>query len=463
MMRILILGRPNVGKSTFINRLLKQKKSIQSSVSGVTRDYIEYPWIIADESVVLVDSAGVGGDVRDEISTKAIANTLEQIDQADIVLFMISVETLSGEDHLLAQRLRAYKEKTILLVNKVDLDPYSSDAHSLGFEQVFFLSAEHNREIAPFLSYLHRRITFLNGGEQGSDEAAEEVLEDSQTQDAPAHTSVRKGRSVSIPDCPRICVVGRPNVGKSSLLNALVGFDRAIVSDISGTTRDAVSQEGSLDGKQYTIIDTAGLRRKKKNRDAIEFYAQLRSQDAYTHADCCILLIDASEGITEQDMSIAQWLEREGRAYVVLCNKWDLIQEKEGYAMIQKAKDLHGIFRYALIVPCSVKTGSGLQYIPEYVERLVQESYTNISTGVLNSHLERWINHSPPRSAKTMNIRIRYGTQIGVNPLRFLFFANKHAKELKTYARYLESCIRREFGILHVPIQISIRTKSPND
>ncbi len=465
MHKILVIGKQNVGKSTFINRLLRKRKSIQASVAGVTRDYISYPWQVGSHHVSLIDSAGITTDAADSITKDAIARTFALLDSAHLILFVLSVVDVTGEDIELSLQLQPYREKVVIIANKIDLSGDLSDVYSLGFPTILSISAEHNTGISKLMDFLELRIGDIHDDslEQSQPESAASSEEASNA----GFADNAEPTDIAVPEqksdqkvTPRVCVVGRPNVGKSSLLNALVGFDRAIVSDIPGTTRDSVAHAAVLAGTEHTIVDTAGIRRKRRHKSAIEFYSQVRSEQSYSDADCCMVLIDSSEGVTEQDMTIVRNLELLGRPYVVLCNKWDLIQEKEGYAMIRKVKDRHGLFRYAMIFPCSVKNRVGLEYIPSYIRDLLSEAKRTVTTGTLNSYLQRWIRQSPPKSSKTKNITIRYGTQTGVNPPQFVFFANKYAKEFKTYARYIESCLRRTFGFLHVPIRIEIRTPS---
>lgn len=431
---VAIVGRPNVGKSTLFNRLIGERKAIIDDVSGVTRDriYGRTEWNGRDVNVV-----DTGGFVTnsDDVFEKAIRSQVQiAIDEADVIIFMVDVTTgITDLDESVARMLRKSPKKVVLCVNKVDNHTRQLAANEfwgLGFDDTFFLSS-------------------MTGSGSG------EVL------DAVIDLLPPESDGFEDLDIPKIAILGRPNVGKSSFVNALLGEDRNIVTDIAGTTRDAIHSRYTKFGKDFILIDTAGIRKKKKVHEDLEFYSVIRAIKSIDETDICVMILDAEQGIESQDMAIFSLIIRRRRGIVILVNKWDLIEKETN-----TARDYERTIKEKLSpfndVPILFISALDKQRIFKAVE-LVEEVYANkmkrIKTSVLNEALQEMMKKNPPPSHRGKMISIKYVTQLPTKYPAFAFFCNypKHVKE--NYKNYLENQLRERFGFTGVPISVIFKEK----
>jgi len=433
---VAITGRPNVGKSTFFNRLLEQRKAIVDDVSGVTRDrqYGVADW--AGKQFNVIDTGGfVSGS--DDVFEKEIAKqVMIAIEEANAIIFMVDAATGIIElDENMAHMLRRSTKPVFLVVNKVDNHERlleASEFYSLGFEHIFFVSS-------------------ISGSGTGEilDAITDSMKEDDSVND-------------ELAGLPKFAIIGQPNVGKSSLLNALIGQERTIVSNIAGTTRDTIHTRYNLYNKDFVLIDTAGIRRKNKVNEDLEFYSVIRAIKALDEADVCMLLIDAGKGITAQDLAIYSLAEKKGKGLVVLVNKWDLIEDK----ITNTAKDYEKELKQRLApfndVPIVFISVTEKQRIFQSIEAALQV-YENrvqkIPTSKLNDILLKAIESYHPPVVRGNQVKIKYITQLPVHTPTFAFFCN-YPDDIKTpYKNYLENQLREHFNLKGVPIRIFFRKK----
>ncbi len=430
---IAITGRPNVGKSTLFNRLVEERKAIMDNVSGVTRDrhYGQGEWV--GKKFTVIDTGGyVHGS--DDIFEEAIREQVEiAIEEASVILFMVDAQTgVTGLDEEFANVLRKSKKPIYVLVNKVDMPnkvDYIGEFYSLGLGEVYPLSSQ-------------------NG--LGTGEILDEIvkhLEDEEGDEKPA--------------LPRFTIVGRPNVGKSSLLNMMVGEQRSIVTDIAGTTRDAIDAHYNAFGHDFIITDTAGIRKKAKVKDNIEFYSTLRSIKALEDADVCITVIDAAQGLEAQDANIINLAIRYGKGVVIMVNKWDLI-EKDA----KTAKQFEDAIREKLapndFLPIIFTSVINKQRIFQTIEKAVhvyENKYKKISTSKLNDVMLKIIEDFPPPAIKGKYIKIKYITQFPAKTPTFAFFCNLPQYIKESYQRFLENKLRENFDFEGVPLRLFFRQK----
>lgn len=433
---VAITGRPNVGKSTFFNRLLEQRKAIVDDVSGVTRDrqYGVAEW--AGKSFNVIDTGGFVADSED-IFEKEIAKQVRiAIDEANVIIFMTDVSTgITQLDESMADLLRRSDKPVFLVVNKVDNHSRLLEAnefYSLGFEHVFFLSS-------------------ISGSGTG------EVL------DAITDLILEEKKEEIIPEnaLPKFAIIGQPNVGKSSLLNALVGKERTIVSDIAGTTRDTIHTHYNLFNKEFILIDTAGIRKKTKVHEDLEFYSVIRAIKAMDEADVCLLLLDAGKGITAQDLAIYSLAIKKGKGIVVLVNKWDLV-EKETNTARDYEKQLKQKLAPFSDVPIIFISVTEKQRIFKSIESalIVFENRTRkISTSKLNEVMLKAVEQYHPPVVRGNAIKIKYVTQLPTHTPSFAFFSNYPDDIKAPYRNYLENKLRENFDFKGVPVRIFFRKK----
>lgn len=430
---VAIAGRPNVGKSTFFNRMLGQRKAIVDNVSGVTRDrqYGIAEW--AGKSFNLIDTGGfVSGS--DDVFEKEIAKqVLTAIQEADAVVFMTDVTTgIANLDDDMAKVLRKSDKPVYLVVNKVDnferqLD--ASEFYALGFEKVFFVSS-------------------ISGSGTGDllDEIVAQIPEDKMATES---------------ELPKFAIIGQPNVGKSSLLNALIGNERTIVSDIAGTTRDSVHTIYNLFGKEFILIDTAGIRRKAKVDEDLEFYSVIRAVNAMDEADVCLLLIDAEKGISSQDLSIFSMAAGKGKGIVLLVNKWDVV-EKETNTARDYEKQLRKKLEPFSDVPVLFISATEKTRIYQAIEAALQvykNKQIRIQTSVLNDFVQQALANYRPPVVRGHAIKIKYVTQLPTKVPSFAFFTNFPNDIKQPYKNYLENQLREKFNLSGVPIRLFFRKK----
>ena len=433
---VAITGRPNVGKSTFFNRLLEQRKAIVDDISGVTRDrqYGVAEWI--GKSFNLIDTGGFVPKSEDVFEREIRKQVLIAIEEANAVIFMVDVATgITNLDQSMADMLRKSKKPVFLVVNKVDNHARlleASEFYSLGFENIFFVSSISGSGSGEILDAIAALIS-----EKDSDEASAEI------------------------SVPKFAIIGQPNVGKSSLLNALIGTERTIVSDIAGTTRDSIHTHYNLFNKDFVLIDTAGIRRKAKVHEDLEFYSVIRAIKALDEADVCMLLLDAEKGLTAQDLSIFSLAVKKGKGIVVLVNKWDLI-EKETNTSRDFEKDLRKRFAPFSDVPIVFISVTEKLRIFKSIEAALQvfeNRHRKVQTSKLNEIMLKAIEAYHPPVVRGNAVKIKYVTQLPTHTPSFAFFCN-YPDDIKTpYKNYLENQLRENFDFSGVPVRLFFRKK----
>ncbi|MCM1126517.1 MAG: ribosome biogenesis GTPase Der [Lachnospiraceae bacterium] len=432
---VAVVGRPNVGKSTLFNALAGQRISIVKDTPGITRDriYADVSWL--DKQFTLIDTGGIEPDSRDVILSQMREQAQIAIDTADVILFMVDVrQGLVDSDSKVADMLRRSHKPILLVVNKVDhYEKYMADTYefyNLGIGDPHPVSAANRLGIGDLLDEV---ISYF-GEEGGQDEEDEAV---------------------------RVAIVGKPNAGKSSLINKLIGENRLIVSDIAGTTRDAVDTPVRHNKKDYIFIDTAGLRRKNKVKEELERYMIVRTVGAVERADVVILLIDAVEGVTEQDAKIAGIAHERGKAVIIAVNKWDAI-EKDNKTVNRYSARIRNILSYmpyAEITYISAVTGQRLPKLYDLIDVVHANQSMRISTGVLNEIMSEAVALQQPPSDKGKRLRLYYITQVGVKPPTFVIFVNDKELMHFSYTRYIENQIREAFGFKGTPLKFIIRER----
>lgn len=431
---VAITGRPNVGKSTFFNRMLEQRKAIVDDISGVTRDrqYGIAEW--SGKSFNLVDTGGFVPQTQDVFEREIRKQVHIAIEEANAIIFMVDVSTgITNLDESMADLLRRSSKPVFLAVNKVDNHKRlleASEFYSLGFEHIFFLSS-------------------ISGSGTG------EIL-DAVINLIPEDSDVKENS-----DLPKFAIIGQPNVGKSSLLNALIGKERTIVSDIAGTTRDTIHTHYNLFNKDFMLIDTAGIRRKTKVHEDLEFYSVIRAIKAMDEADVCMLLLDASKGLTAQDLSIYSLAVKKGKGIVVLVNKWDLV-EKETNTAKEYEKDLRNRFAPFSDVPIIFISVIEKQRIFQSIESALQvfeNKHKKISTSKLNEVMQKALEAYHPPVVRGNVVSIKYVTQLPTHTPSFAFFCNYPDDIKLPYRNYLENKLREAFDFTGVPVRLFFRKK----
>lgn len=432
---VAIVGRPNVGKSTLFNVLAGERISIVQDTPGVTRDriYAEVSWL--DYNFTLIDTGGIEPDSGDIILSQMREQAQIAIDTADVIIFITDVgQGLVDADQKVADMLRRSKKPIILAVNKVDdFKKYMPDVYefyNLGIGDPVPVSAASRLGIGDLLDEVAKHFT-------------QEMLEE--TED----------------DRPRIAIVGKPNVGKSSLINKLTGENRVIVSDIAGTTRDAIDTDIKYNGREYVFIDTAGLRRKNKIKEELERYSIIRAVTAVERADVVIIVIDATEGVTEQDAKIAGIAHERGKGIIIAVNKWDAIEkdDKTIYKHTEKIRQILSFMPYAEILFISAKTGQRTGRIFETIDVVLENNSMRVATGVLNEIMAEAVAMQQPPTDKGKRLKLYYITQAAVKPPTFVIFVNDKNLMHFSYTRYLENKIREAFGFKGTSLKFIIRER----
>ena len=432
---VAIVGRPNVGKSTLFNVLAGERISIVQDTPGVTRDriYAEVSWL--DYNFTLIDTGGIEPDSGDIILSQMREQAQIAIDTADVIIFITDVrQGLVDADQKVADMLRRSKKPVILAVNKVDdFKKYMPDVYefyNLGIGDPVPVSAASRLGIGDLLDEVAKHFT-------------QEMLEEAED------------------DRPRIAIVGKPNVGKSSLINKLTGENRVIVSDIAGTTRDAIDTDIKYNGKEYVFIDTAGLRRKNKIKEELERYSIIRAVTAVERADVVIIVIDATEGVTEQDAKIAGIAHERGKGIIIAVNKWDAIEkdDKTIYKHTEKIRQVLSFMPYAEILFISAKTGQRTGKIFETIDVVLENNSMRVATGVLNEIMAEAVAMQQPPTDKGKRLKLYYITQAAVKPPTFVIFVNDKNLMHFSYTRYLENRIREAFGFKGTSLKFIIRER----
>lgn len=431
---VALVGRPNVGKSTLFNRFLHKRRAITDPTPGVTRDPIEEECELRDpgQRIMLADSGGFRLE-REGLDNLVVARTMSLIERANLILFIVDATSITPEDEEFAALLRPKSDRLILVVNKADSPERDAMAWShlkWGFTPVVFISAEHNRNIGDLVDLMLQRLDF-SGVRKMEPERAD----------------------------IRIAIMGKPNTGKSSLLNLLLGQEKSIVSDVPGTTRDIVEGRFSWKGRGVVVLDTAGIRRKKKVEDNVEYFSVTRSISVVERADIVILMIDAEEGLTEQDKKIAAFAVDQGRGVIFALNKWDRMPVVKN--AFEAARDrLRWFFAqmaYAPVVALSAKEGTGLDKLMNTVVNMYSKLNKRIETSRLNKAVEGWIESNPPPVGPRTKFKLRYSIQASVNPQKFIFFVTRPEAVADSYVSFLKNRIREEFGLDTIPISLEIK------
>lgn len=436
---VAVVGRPNVGKSTLFNALAGSMISIVKDTPGITRDriYADVTWL--NHSFTLIDTGGIEPDSKDIILSQMREQAQIAIDTADVILFMVDVKQgLVDADAKVADMLRRSHKPVLLVVNKVDsfqkmmADVY--EFYNLGIGDPHAISAANQMGIGDLLDEVIALFPERDGEEEDDER-------------------------------PKIAIVGKPNVGKSSIINKLIGENRLIVSDIAGTTRDAVDTPVKYNGKEYVFIDTAGLRRKNKIKEELERYMIVRTVSAVERADVVVLVIDAVEGVTEQDAKIAGIAHERGKGVIIAVNKWDAVEkdDKTIYRFTEKVRNTLSYMPYAELLFISAKTGQRLNKLYETIDMVIENHSLRVATGVLNEIMTEAVALQQPPSDKGKRLRLYYITQVSVKPPTFVIFVNDKELMHFSYQRYIENKIRESFGFKGTPLHFIIRERKDKD
>ena len=436
---VAVVGRPNVGKSTLFNALAGSMISIVKDTPGVTRDriYADASWL--DRTFTLIDTGGIEPDSRDVILSQMLEQAEIAISTADVILFLVDVrQGMTDADSKVADMLRKSRRPVVLAVNKVDsFEKFGNDIYefyNLGIGDPIAISAASRLGLGELLDAVVAHFG----------DAPEEEEED---------------------DRPRVAIVGKPNVGKSSIINRLLGENRVIVSDVAGTTRDAVDTSVVHNGTEYVFIDTAGLRRKSRIKEELERYSIIRTVTAVERADVVVVVIDAVEGVTEQDAKIAGIAHERGKGILVVVNKWDAIEknDKTIYEYTNRIRTILSFIPYAEYLFVSAKTGQRLEKLYDLIDMVRENQTMRVATGVLNEILSEAVAMQQPPSDKGKRLKLYYITQVAVKPPTFVVFVNDKELMHFSYTRYLENKIREAFGFKGTSLKFLIRERKGKD
>ena len=433
---VAVVGRPNVGKSTLFNALAGENISIVKDTPGITRDriYTDVTWL--ERTFTLIDTGGIEPDSKDIILSQMREQAQIAIDTADVIIFLVDVKQgLQDADSKVADLLRRSKKPIVLVVNKVDaVSKFMADVYefyNLGIGDPIPISAANRQGLGDMLEVVTSYFPEDTGAEEEDDR-------------------------------PKVAIIGKPNVGKSSIINKLLGENRLIVSDIAGTTRDAVDTEIKYHGKEYVFIDTAGLRRKNKLKEELEHFMIVRTVSAVERADIAVLVIDAKEGVTEQDAKIAGIAHDRGKAVIIAVNKWDAIEkdDKTIYRFTEKIKQTLSFMPYAEMLFISAQTGQRMNKLFETIDVVSENHSMRVQTGVLNEIMTQAVAMQQPPTDKGKRLKLYYITQVAVKPPTFVIFVNDKQLMHFSYTRYIENQIRETFGFRGTPLHFIIRERN---
>lgn len=435
---VVIAGRPNVGKSTLFNRFLHKRIAITNDQPGVTRDPVEATAIIGGKPVHLVDTGGYKltrdiGTKEAELDDYVVERSLDMIEKADVVILLLDATEITGEDEEFILKMRPYWNKMIAAVNKTEGGKNEAEAWNYakyGFSELLFISAEHGDRISDLADLITARCDFS------------------------------RVRVLSSERPIKIAILGKPNTGKSTLSNRLTHTENSIVCDYAGTTRDVVEGEFEYGGKHFKVLDTAGIRRKAKVHDDVEYYSVNRAIKTLDECDVVFLLIDAVEGLAEQDKKICSLAFEKGRGIIFVLNKWDL-KEDQGNKAIKDVREWMNIMfahmDFAPILPLSALEGKGIKDLLNTAIGMYEQLTRKIGTSSLNNALQDWLDRYPPPASKTSHFKIRYMTQASTNPVSFVIFATRPEVVPESYITYLKNRIREDLGYDQIPVQLEFK------
>jgi GTP-binding protein len=433
--KLVIVGRPNVGKSTLFNRILRKRRAITDPTPGVTRDIIEEKAIIAGREVLLVDTGGYKVEHDEQFDELVTEKSLSVLADADLILFLLDVNEVTGEDESYIGHLRPYVNNTLVIANKVDhveKEPEIYNLYTLGFDHVIGISATHGRFIQEMEDKILSMIDFDN----------------------------LKEREDNVPDI-RIAILGKPNAGKSTLANALSGKEDSIVSPIAGTTRDVVKGHFSYKNENFLVLDTAGIRKKKRVVDDVEYYSVNRAIKSINQSDVVFLMIDVEEGLSEQDKKISYQIVKKGKGVILVLNKWDLKEgvKNEFKAVEDRMRFLFPILDFAPIIPISALKGDGLKELLDMSLLIRKQLQKRVDTPVLNDALAEWLDFTAIPKVKSKTFKIKYMTQVSSDPVEFILFVNREKLFPDSYTRYIKNQIKKEFGFNKIPFTVELKEK----
>jgi GTP-binding protein len=440
---VVLAGRPNVGKSTLFNRLLHRRRAITDSTPGVTRDPVSARAIIAGKALRLVDTGGFKPDPDEALDKLVLARTIETLKQASLIVLLLEAGELTGEDEAFISFLRPFRERLLVAVNKTEGGRRETEAWnvlSYGFDKIYMISAEHGDNIEELESAILERLELSNlPSEEFQDEAG-----------CAGDPSIG------------VALLGKPNTGKSTLANRLTASAGSIVSPIPGTTRDVIEGAFAYRNRQFRLLDTAGIRRKSKVKENIEYYSVNRAVKSIDEADIVFLMIDAAEGLTDQDKKIAALAHSKGRGIILVLNKWDAMpQVKNAFPAVQdRIRFFFGQMEFAPIVPVSALDGSGVEELLNAALRVYSQLVLRVETGRLNQALEKWLEEYPPPAGPRTRFKVKYAVQVSDKPVKFVFFVSRPQAVSEAYIAYLRNRIRRDLGFSLVPLNIEIRSSA---
>ncbi len=434
---VVIVGRPNVGKSTLFNRFLRKRRAITDPTPGVTRDPIEENAFINGMPVRVMDTGGfkldrVAGTWEAEMDELVVDKTVASLKKADLILLMLEAGPATAEDEEFIELLRPYRNRLLVAVNKTEGGRRESDAWNFlqyGFEEVIFISAEHGDNILELGEAITKRLDF------------------SRVEEGEAETHIR------------LAIVGKPNTGKSTLSNRLTGTDASIVSDIAGTTRDVVEGEFTYKKRKFQVLDTAGIRRKSRVHEDIEYYSVNRAIKTLKHADIVVHMIDAKEGLAEQDKKIIAHASAEGLGVIFVLNKWDTMDQdaKTFKKAVKDMKVMFGQMEFAPVLALSALQGTGVNELLNTALELYSQLSRKVETSALNLALADWVAAAPPPQGRTNKFKIRYLVQTQANPVKFLAFATRPDAVTDSYVAYIRNRIRKDLGFDKIPVVVEVK------
>lgn len=504
------MGRPNVGKSTLFNRLVRARKAITDPTPGVTRDPVRSMWKVGGRPVVLLDTGGLT-ESKEYLDKLITEKSLKSAQEAQVLMLVLDVDVgVTGEDQEFIKRMRQFTDRIILVINKVDnakREAAVHEFHRLGFKPVVAISATHGSGCIELVEAIGARLDELLGPWTGSSAEEADDFDDAELNEADGNSIViEHGTSADHPDLedmviaelegeaaderarsfgsitlrdgsPRpalgadnkpawdisIAILGQPNTGKSTLVNLLTGSDLSLVSPVAGTTRDVIEGSFRFDDKVFRILDTAGIRRKARVTEDLEYFSVNRAIASIEQADIVLLMIDADKGLTDQDKKIAAQIVNNGRGVIMVLNKWDLMQNlpNQFVAVCDRMRYMFPVLGFAPILAISAKNGEGIEVLLKDCLRLKNELYSRVETARLNNLLARWIANTPPPATKgASRWKLRYITQISVHPLEFVLFVNKVDHFPEAYLGHILNRLRTDCNLKDVPLKLRLRESS---